>query len=512
MRNASGSTGTASTRRTRKIWVRRIDRDGEIVDTTKTGESGFRDIPMSPILVAALDAWRARLRGMGYRVEGEEPVLVTARGPVWKYSIAQNHWATIAVKSGFTDADGGHRYTFYCLRHTAATLWRAIGIDTDDVQYLMGHEDYKTTVENYLHKNPGYDGVIRPEVEGFMRQHLLARTPEGYIDALGYVLARRWKAAGIPIDCATPRAETQRLDHDGALALPAPVLDLAATDVSTKTASVSGPTIKSLEDLREWQRARSIELHGQGWTKTRIAAELRCDHTTVDFYLRHAGFPHARGKLKPERRQELKQRIIQYREEHPDASPIEVGQALGEHARRITLLERGRGKPMGRPRPGHHLAYKLAPHEAAIRRMAAEAKTFREMARALPGNISFSAIAAFAKKRGIKTKRWGSGARVDQYDAEIRRMVAEGKDGREIARELHTVYGELAPSHSGVCRRINALDIQSESERHGAAARARAKKALQRQELAVDLGKELAAPDPASAEKLRKIKVIRPQT
>ena len=70
----------------RKIWIRRTVRKGRKggpnwvrVPSTKTGRSGFRSVPMNPIVFVALQVHRDRLRSLGYEVEGEAPVLVTKR-------------------------------------------------------------------------------------------------------------------------------------------------------------------------------------------------------------------------------------------------------------------------------------------------------------------------------------------------------------------------------------------------------------------------------------------------
>lgn len=459
----------------RAIHVRRIWREGEgIVETTKTGEGGKRSIPMSPVLLAELLSYGDRLKQLGMPLQG--PVLITAGASIIKpEAISSQHWPVIARKAGFVDAHDDHLYTFYDLRHTDATILRTIGMESDDLQSLMGHSDYKTTVERYIHRAPHLYPGIRRDVEslGF------GRTPEDLVDALGLVLARRWKDEGIDIGCAPPRTTAvPQIGHNGGMiALPSPILDLTAESVETPQAS--DPASWSVEDLRKRQRARAAELHAQGWTVQRICAELKADRTTVKAWLRHSHIPDRRGRLPADVREDLKRRLPELRKQHPDWITIQFAEALGVHSGRITEWERERGKPM----PHRNYAHKIGKHEARIRQMVAEGKTYREMAKIL-GDVSPTGIRLFVKDKlgGLKTKRWAGGERIDQYDADIIRMVAEGKNGKEIAAELHTV------SHSGVCNRIKQLSLKTESERRANAAKARAKKALRRQQLSLDLG------------------------
>src|SRR5262249_49885186 len=136
----------------RLILVRRIWRNGKgIVPSTKTGERGKRDIPMSPILYAELQDYATHLQRMGYALDG--PVLRTKRAPIITASETCWHWNAIAAKAGFVNQDGDQKYTYYDLRHTAANLWRSV-MDLDQVKDLMGHETIDTTDANYRHRTP----------------------------------------------------------------------------------------------------------------------------------------------------------------------------------------------------------------------------------------------------------------------------------------------------------------------------------------------------------------------
>ena len=115
----------------RTLYIRRAWRKGEgIIAETKTGKSGYRSVPMSPILCTALRSYGDRLQSLGRKLEG--PVLVTKRAPIIvPLAISQAHWAAVAAKAGFVDDDGALDHTFYALRHTCANLWRTIGIQPD---------------------------------------------------------------------------------------------------------------------------------------------------------------------------------------------------------------------------------------------------------------------------------------------------------------------------------------------------------------------------------------------
>ena len=89
---------------------------------------------MSPILYVALLDHRDRLQQLGHKIEGEAPVLVVEKKPfITPTAISSNHWPAIAAKAGFVDKDGDLRHTFYALRHTAANIWRAVGVPELDL-------------------------------------------------------------------------------------------------------------------------------------------------------------------------------------------------------------------------------------------------------------------------------------------------------------------------------------------------------------------------------------------
>lgn len=445
----------------RKIFVRRtVQKAGagwELIQTTKTGKSGFRSIPMSPVLQAALKAYGDRLKMLGRKLDG--PVLVTDRADIVRPdSISGHHWPAISAKAGFVDAHGGLRHTDYALRHTAANLWRTIGITIDRLQILMGHTTIQTTAKHYLHETPHFE-VLRREVA-----HLSPdATPEGYIDGLGYVLFRRWRTEDIEVECA-PRLTASRIETPTAL-IGSPrtiVIDLKP-DVSSPEMNPAHSGIKTSADLQRWQRAQAKEMFRLGATKHSIATELGISTVTLNAWLRLVDITNVRiGRLPAQERRELMDRIRQFREQHPDASSTSIARALGIEPKRVTMYERRRGVAMPH-RPGAHKIGKFA---ADIERLSKQGLSQKQMAAELKRiyperkTPSHSGIGYYMSKVGLKTQRWKSGrTRIDTFETQIREMVAAGKTKEEIARKLS---GVSRSGIAGYLKRMNLHEVSGE--------------------------------------------------
>lgn len=438
------------------IHVQRIWRDGEgIVDTTKTGEGGKRPIWISPILSMELQSYRAFLQQLGMPTTGAIPVLVAGKAAIIKpEAISGQHWPTIASKAGFVDGADDRIFTFYNLRHTAATIWRTVGMEPDDLQDLMGHADYKTTVAKYIKRSkflyPGISRDVHKIIVG-----LGVRTPEAIIDALAIVLAHRWRDAGIDIGCADPRVVAQELENHGSFpALSAPaVLDLVALP-----APAPAPVIlRSVKKVREWQRVEAVRLFTvEGWSQTRICMHLEIDKTTFRDYMRHANVPDRGGRLSKEKRQDVRDQFRELRAQHPEWTTYQFADALGVHSKRLTKWAREDEAPL----PHRTYSYKLEKHEQLVRRSLAEKKSLNQIADAInrlatseAEKVTPTGVRWFTRKLGLTTTYEGNGvAKVDQYDAEIVRMVDEGKDGKAISKVLPV-------SHSAICRRIEKLGL-----------------------------------------------------
>ncbi|SFJ25475.1 tyrosine-type recombinase/integrase [Bradyrhizobium sp. Gha] len=458
----------------RRLRISRVVRRHEgLVDDTKTGPSGKRWMPLSPITVEVIEVHKERLKSRGYPVEGHNPVLVPGRlslskgGTFTTNAIVQTHWPAICDKAGFTMPDGSRKHSFYVLRHVAANMLETLGMRQGDLKRLGGWATYKTFQENYEHDAQFYD-VLRREVEALARReprlNLDLRTPEGMIDGLGYVFGIRWQKEGINVKWAPPRPkaasplEAALIGEDGAdpvpLLISGPTIELAPNRDTAVLAVGNGKSV--VEQARLWQIERAKEMFAQGRPKSVIAAKLGVDHNTVGMWMREAEITHKRGRQGTTVLEVQKRELLELHVNHPELGVTELAKATGMRPGRVThWLRKSGASPALRKMPD----YKLGKDEARILAMVEQGKTLRQMAKVL--GVSFSAIALFLKKRGLKTKNRSHGQFVDQYDADIQRLVAGGKKGgREITKELPAV------SASGINRRIKKLGLKTELNGH----------------------------------------------
>ena len=447
----------------RTFLIHRIVREGddgryELVDDTKTGPTGCRLAPMAPFLVPLIEAHRERLIARGLPVKGKVPLLVPGQrlgnGLITPAEITRGDFKVLLGKAGVTLPQG---LGFYVMRRTATNLLKSVGMDRDDLLELGGWIESDTYEAHYRQSSQEYKSVLRPEVEAMAHKYGFdLKSPAGLVDALGYVLVARWHHEGIGVPMAQPR-QRQRSPLEAALlgVEEAPLLALPAPAKEDTT-----PKFPSVEAVRLWQIGESVRLRKEGWTNQRISKHLKVCASTVGMWLREADIPHTRGMsgISHATRAEKDRELLELKAKHPDWGVTELATATG--LRPTTVARRLRVKGAD-PAPRKMPDYKLGKHDARIRKWAAEGKTFRDMEKLfhdLGEDISFSAIAYYAKKHGIKTKKWGSGERVDQYDAEIIRMVGKGMDGKAISEELPV-------SHSAVTRRIKKLGLKV--KRHG---------------------------------------------
>ena len=275
-----------------------------------------------------------------------------------------------------------------------------------------------------------------------------------------------------------PPARPELIGSDHQLALPGPVLDLTPALQVVKSPVVINKTI---EETRLWQIARAKELWEKrdlvegGMTKTRIAEEVGVALATLNDWIAHFDIRHTRGRIQADLRKNLKEQVIAYHDEHPNVSNLEMAGIFHVRAGLIGRLLAGRNKPGQHRMPDH----KLGKHDQEIRRGLAVGRSVPDMAEAF--GVHKTALYYYIRKHRLKLPRH----RIEDVDPEIKQGIAEGKDAVEIARELHGF------DHSTVSRRIRRLDLNTPAERKQNAARARAKKALQRKRLALDFGTEL---------------------
>ena len=173
----------------------------EVVDDTKTGRLGEREIPVPPFLVWIIEQHRQRLIARGRPVEGRVPILVPGHrlgtGLITTSEIVRSHFPTLCRKAGVTLPRG---LSFYIMRHTATNLLKSVGMSDDDVKELGGWTKSDTYDDHYKHSTPEYKQVLRPEVVAMAKNRGFDLTSkEGLIDALGNVLIARWQQEGIEI-------------------------------------------------------------------------------------------------------------------------------------------------------------------------------------------------------------------------------------------------------------------------------------------------------------------------
>ena len=122
---------------------RRVDDHG--VFGPPKSESGTRDIPLAPLLVNTLLAWRDRCprgeldlvfpNGAG-KVEGHGNIL---RRVFWPTQVAAN----------VVRPDGRAKFSLHALRHAAAALFIEQGFGPKRIQVLMGHASIQQTFDRY---------------------------------------------------------------------------------------------------------------------------------------------------------------------------------------------------------------------------------------------------------------------------------------------------------------------------------------------------------------------------
>lgn len=100
-----------------------------MIGETKT-DAGLRDIPLLPIL-----AERMKESGNGFVFGGDK---------VMPYTTFKRKWIKLQKDIPALQDVSPHR-----LRHTFLMLLRRSGVDAATQQYLMGHSDYETTVNDY---------------------------------------------------------------------------------------------------------------------------------------------------------------------------------------------------------------------------------------------------------------------------------------------------------------------------------------------------------------------------
>ena len=108
-------------------------------------KAGRRDIPMSPLLGAALERVRERADNprTGY--------VFAAAGRRFYNNIWYCYFRPALRRAGLVGEDGRHKFSLHSLRHVAGSLWIERGVPLMEVARMMGHANANVTLKVYAH-------------------------------------------------------------------------------------------------------------------------------------------------------------------------------------------------------------------------------------------------------------------------------------------------------------------------------------------------------------------------
>jgi site-specific recombinase XerD len=129
--------------------------------TVKGGQT--RDVPLSPDVA---DQVRGYLASRG-ELSPLSPLVANSRGQRWSRQGLSARVGKIARQAGVTR----FRVGAHSLRHTAASLALASGVDVLSVSKLLGHADLKTTT-SYLHLLPNALVSARAQQRAGLKRYL----------------------------------------------------------------------------------------------------------------------------------------------------------------------------------------------------------------------------------------------------------------------------------------------------------------------------------------------------
>lgn len=136
------------------IQVRRRADFLNVLGPPKT-EAGTRDVPMSPMVLNTLKAWK-----LACPTTAQDLVFPTENGTIHSTpNIHKTCWRPLLRAAGLVvigeDEEGNPtetpRYTFHALRHAAASLFIEQGWSPKKVQVVMGHASIQVTFDTYGH-------------------------------------------------------------------------------------------------------------------------------------------------------------------------------------------------------------------------------------------------------------------------------------------------------------------------------------------------------------------------
>lgn len=414
--------------------VKKVDRgDGKTVwalrPTTKTGESGKGDIHMSPVAHAWFSWWRDHLLKLELPTTGEVPVFRTKRvSLITPEEVQSNHMLKLVEKAGLIDERGKAKYTWYNLRHTVPSIWRAIGLQPDQIQDWMRHVDYATTKGTYQHRVPAYVEHYLPLVEEVMEELGLPNTPEGRVDALSIGRARLWQEAGIHMPCSLPKSLAQRrLSSAPELkALPgSTVIDMKPTAVTTDAPALAWPSAKKLKQLQV-PEARRLAAPPHNWTRKRIADHLGICGSTLSAWLGSPDADRWMRQTSRAARADLDARCVAMLDRGDGSNEIARVLEVPHHWVMACARRHGRGLGSGKRR---RRSRKMDAHEPRIRELIAEGKSDAAIAREI--GEGHNTVNAFVRRRGLRHPSKGGEPRSKESAAH---SAAQGADENAESR------------------------------------------------------------------------------
>jgi integrase len=388
-----------------------------LVEGTKTGEAGKGECHLSPVAHAVLTEWRDLLRERGFPTSGRIPMLRTSESEMLTTdTVNESHVPTLMLKARLVNESDQNKYNWYHLRHTVPSMWRAIGMDLDEIKDRMRHMRLETT-ERYRHRVPEYVKVLRPQVEEVMEELGLQKDPDGLIEALSLVLVRMWRLAGIDIPCSPPTTMRQKRLPNYAAAEPAAlngtVIELTPDAVSTvePLPPPAQQMLLSRQQMSELRRAEARKLRGPpyNWTKVRIATYLGIAVLTVNKYTGdEPDEPLNMRKLRAAKRKELHEELIAMLDAGRNSK--QIADALNLSRQAVCTFARGRGTPV-KPYRGPR---KLGQYDAQIRAWNAEGISNYRIGKML--GFGSTTIDQYLRKRGLTAA--GSHGRPKSGDVE----------------------------------------------------------------------------------------------
>jgi integrase len=123
----------------------RANRQNEI--GSPKSRAGTRDIPMTPLVVEALERWR------GDCPKGELGlVFPNGRGKPEMYgNMMRRIYGPLQVAAGIVDGEGKAKYGFHALRHACASLMIEQGWPVKKIRAVLGHSSVVMTMDVYGH-------------------------------------------------------------------------------------------------------------------------------------------------------------------------------------------------------------------------------------------------------------------------------------------------------------------------------------------------------------------------